>query len=94
LLNNETCETGWIDPDDPRYSTRIYPNPADKEIIIESHQNRAVHLEILSIDGKLVLEKTVNQTPGIISLNSLSEGIYIVNVHSEFGTKQVRLVKQ
>ena len=94
LLQKEGCTTSNNNLSLSQNPARIYPNPADEEIIIETHQNKVVRLEIWSIGGHLVLEESVVQTPATISLNSLSQGIYIVELYSEFGTYRSRLVKQ
>ena len=94
LLQKEGCTTSNNNLSLSQYPARIYPNPADEEIIIETYQSKAVRLEIWSTDGHLVLEEPVIQTPATISLNSLSQGIYIVKLYSEFETYHSRVVKQ
>lgn len=71
----------------------IYPNPARDFLIIETHGIESeMNVEIRNILGKIVLNKklnTINNSTNTIDLNSLSEGIYIVNLISkQYKTKE------
>jgi hypothetical protein len=58
---------------------KMYPNPASKELIIESPETITSAI-ITSINGKKVLEKRLNSTKNTISLNGLTQGVYFVSI--------------
>lgn len=60
----------------------IYPNPAQSIINIDSVNNISIDsLKIFDIFGKLLLEKTKNTNQ--VTIENLSNGIYIIEVASE-----------
>ncbi len=61
---------------------------------IETSQTRFVHLEILSLDGCIVKEEPHIQTPATVSLEELTQGMYILKLNSDGGTLSKRLIKQ
>ena len=77
----------------------ITPNPFDKDIFIEISVNEAIDLEmeILDLNGKLVLSKTIsiqeNFSQGL-DLEHLSNGVYYLNLKSEEGSVAKKIIKQ
>ena len=61
---------------------RIYPNPANEFITIEtsSLQNNTYLFELLDISGKTVLKTTINNSPQTIQLPATLQGLYIYRV--------------
>jgi len=59
----------------------IYPNPADKQLIIKSLNKKYNNIEIYNSLGKLILHKNIDLTtknPFIIDIDNFSNGIYII----------------
>lgn len=71
----------------------IYPNPADKYIIIRLEDYMKADLSIYGLDGKLMLQRQLNQMETNIEIQDLPEGIYIVAVKSLKGIEQKRIIK-
>ncbi len=94
LLQNEDCKTNADNSSLPQNSVQVYPNPANENIVIETSQTRSVHLEILSLDGRIVMEESHIQTPVAISLEELKQGTYLLKLNSDGGTLCTRFIKQ
>jgi len=59
----------------------IYPNPANKEINVESIDNKNIlSVEIMDIDGRILAQKEVNKRMAKIDVGSLSSGIYFARI--------------
>lgn len=77
----------------------ITPNPFDKDIFIEILMNKTVdlQLEILDINGKLLISKNISiqdKFSGSLNLEHLSVGVYYLNLKSERGTIARKIIKQ
>lgn len=76
----------------------ITPNPFKKDIFIEILVNEAIdlELEILDLNGKLILSKKISIqdkfTEGI-NLEHLSHGVYYLNLKSEEGSVAKKIIK-
>jgi len=68
--------------EDPQISTiRIYPNPSNKEINIESTNNKIIlSIEIMDVDGRSFKQMEVNDLKTKITISNLSSGIYFVRI--------------
>ncbi|MFD1605711.1 T9SS type A sorting domain-containing protein [Flavobacterium artemisiae] len=64
---------------------KIYPNPVQNVLYIESPENKIDLIKIYSIDGKEVirLKNTEHQSSLEISTSSLSHGMYLLEINSE-----------
>jgi hypothetical protein len=70
---------------------KIYPNPAQKKITIETNTNEKQTLQIFDVAGNLVLTQTINGKT-TIDAGNLSEGVYYINISGIRGTVNKRLV--
>ena len=59
----------------------IYPNPAEKQIFVETGNN-PVNLKLFDITGTLLFQKN-NFISGWIKIETFSRGIYIVRITSQ-----------
>lgn len=73
-------------------SVKIYPNPVDNILTINSEMVPLTKVEIFSILGKKV--KEVNTGFNAIPINNFSSGIYIVRMFSENGMTTKKLIKK
>ena len=75
---------------------RIYPNPAKDQCFIQLPENSDVAVvNIFDVSGKLVLSKNLNQLNSTYSLEiqSLSEGMYLIEINTNDKLYTGRLVK-
>ena len=61
---------------------KVYPNPANKEVFIEStDSNFPTEISIFDLNGKLLLnQKTEKISKNVINTKFLSSGIYLMNI--------------
>jgi glucose/arabinose dehydrogenase len=76
---------------------KIFPNPAMESITVDRGDYRNAHnLNIVTIDGRLVRSFLVNSNLLEIDLNSLDNGVYILDLRDETGNSiaQSKMIKQ
>lgn len=64
-------------------NVQVYPNPVSNELNIThdlSVKEGAIHLEIMDVMGRVLINKTINHTNNQIDINQLSSGLYFYNV--------------
>jgi photosystem II stability/assembly factor-like uncharacterized protein len=71
--------------------TFIYPNPATREITVQSPEFKVQRIEIVNVLGKKVLRSEHQNT---IDVSELSAGIYFVKVRGEKEERVAKFVKQ
>lgn len=74
---------------------RLYPNPASDVLYIEMlNGDENVSVQIMSVDGKLILTDTLDATDAADGVNiaRLANGIYTVVVNSESTSETFRLI--
>jgi len=69
----------------------LFPNPANNLINIQA-ESEIERIEILDINGKVVMQKSGNNTK--IDITNLSAGIYVMNIHQQDGIMQKKLIKK
>ncbi|RED25160.1 putative secreted protein (Por secretion system target) [Flavobacterium cutihirudinis] len=70
-----------------------YPNPVERILSI-SNTSTIDEIEIVSISGKSILSKKINNTHSEIDLVSISSGFYFLKVSSEGKTKTIKFIKK
>ncbi|RLD41103.1 MAG: hypothetical protein DRI86_14050 [Bacteroidetes bacterium] len=70
-----------------KQAVNIFPNPATKEInlILKQPNQQIAHLSIIEIQGKIVLQKQINDKQAKLDVSSLSKGVYIVEGYTSKG---------
>ena len=71
----------------------IYPNPAKEIINIRSGESTDVILQVINMNGDVVLETPVNLSHAEINIKNLPEGTYVVKMSSGDKVYQKKLVK-
>jgi photosystem II stability/assembly factor-like uncharacterized protein len=72
---------------------RIYPNPADEILTIETNTPGQHSVEISSINGLLLYSKDMEGTTRQIDLSSFQKGIYIITISSEDFVTSRKIIK-
>ncbi|HLG02988.1 MAG TPA: T9SS type A sorting domain-containing protein [Bacteroidia bacterium] len=71
---------------------KVYPNPADDNLIIEfGSQTTGVYF-LCDITGKQVLSGTINSSQAMLNVASLPDGLYMLIVQTENGNTAHKLV--
>lgn len=63
-------------------SIKIYPNPASKEIFINGIRDKKITAEIISADGRKVLETDQLSNGQSINISKVPAGVYFINLKS------------
>ncbi|MEA3494878.1 MAG: LamG-like jellyroll fold domain-containing protein [Bacteroidota bacterium] len=91
-------ETNSLDELSRSIFISAWPNPADKELNIETNgfKVKTISLEIFDLQGKKVLSKLINNSKKhsseVIDVSSLNKGIYFVKVSGEGILKTEKIV--
>lgn len=71
----------------------VFPNPVKDELFVIN--NTIIDdITITSILGRTILTKTINTLYGSLDLESLSSGIYLINVSSNGQEKTLKIIKE
>ncbi len=63
-------------------SIKVYPNPASKEIFIDGVKDKKATLEIISAEGRKVLEADQITNGKSINISGIPAGVYYINLKS------------
>ena len=70
----------------------IYPNPTTKDLTIEIPQKAII--EILNIDGQVIMTTAIIDRKAIIDLEGLSSGVYIIKATTDKGVVIKKFIKE
>jgi hypothetical protein len=89
------CEEVGVENYPLNRNLRIYPNPANSAIFIETPKNSAdQHLEIFNAGGQQMLNKTIAGISGVIDVSNLPKGFYFVKVFGSEGVQMGKFVRE
>ncbi|WP_239990690.1 T9SS type A sorting domain-containing protein [Marixanthomonas ophiurae] len=72
---------------------RLYPNPTQNDLHIESQSNAITQLKVYTISGVLLQEvNALNKNNITLNTSSYSSGVYFINVTLEDGSKVIQKV--
>jgi len=72
---------------------KLYPNPVQNQLFIESEKGQVLEMNILDISGKEIRSIT-NNNVNSIDVSDLNQGVYILKVTTENGVSTNRFIKQ
>jgi hypothetical protein len=72
---------------------KLYPNPVQNQLFIESEKGQIIEMNILDISGKEIRSITNNNVNNI-DVSELTQGVYILKVTTENGISTNRFIKQ
>ena len=75
-------------------SLQIYPNPATERIIIRHEDINFDLVEIMNIEGKVLISVPCDGTSSTINIKSLQPGIYFARVKNENGSFIKKFIKE
>lgn len=74
------------------FADSFYPNPASEFIIIQSTNNSLTSLEILDLNGKILLRKDFLSDNEVVDVTSLENGIYFVRTYHQGYSRITKLL--
>lgn len=81
------------------FSVSLYPNPANDNlnVIINAAQNETIQMEVLNMDGKIIVSTSSNIAVGTttksINVSSLSGGTYFIKIETSEGQSTLKFLK-
>jgi parallel beta-helix repeat protein len=79
-----------MDSDNP---IKIYPNPANDKLYIETKSSDNAILTIQDMNGRTVLQKVINKSFNEVRIQNLEQGIYCITVQTDKETITKKFVK-
>ena len=73
-------------------TTQVYPNPAKDNLNIVSYAKLINSVDVYNLSGQKVLSKKVNDTTTRLKTNSLSKGVYIVDVKTNVSSVKKKII--
>ena len=76
------------------YNINLYPNPANDKVYIENIENQNLNLSIYNILGDAVILKKLEKGRNEIKINSLSNGVYMIEISGSKGAMKQKIIKE
>ena len=74
-----------------QYQVELYPNPALNEVTFTLKGVESVNIELIDIQGKLLLSQNGVFNQARINLPDLAPGTYFVRILSDLGNQQIKV---
>ncbi len=92
-LDHIQYTTTGINEQNHETDLKVYPNPATDKIFVEAG-SKISRLELLSIDGKMVMIEEPNAMKTEVNIANLPKGIYFLSLLSEKGVVNTKIIKE
>lgn len=73
---------------------RLFPNPVDKFITIQLGESKSAIVSLNSIEGKLLMQKTISQGENQVDISALPKATYLINIKTDKGELNQKISKQ
>jgi hypothetical protein len=92
LVNQNGVVTKMIERTGENIS--IYPNPTRDFVLIKFDTRTTVNcdLELMSLEGKVIIREQIDSSSYLLNLNDISEGLYILKLTNENTVKVIKLI--
>ncbi|WP_452229430.1 DUF5074 domain-containing protein [Lacinutrix sp. MEBiC02404] len=87
VINKNTLSVGSFTKE---LKITLYPNPATSQFYV----SQAGLVSVYSAEGRLVLNKNIESIDTPVNIESLTSGIYLVNITSKKGSATLKIVKK
>lgn len=77
-----TTTTLGVQESDLSNQIKVYPNPASKKIFIEGVKDKNTTVEIISFEGRKVLEQGKIESDNSVNISGIPAGVYFINLNS------------
>lgn len=61
---------------------KVYPNPASRKVFIEGVKDKNTTVEIISFEGRKVLEQGKIESDNSVNISGIPSGVYFINLNS------------
>jgi uncharacterized protein (TIGR02145 family) len=72
----------------------IFPNPATDKITMDFSGNEDLSVRLLNMAGSCIMHGRINRTSNEIDIESLSKGVYIIEISGADWTSKKKIVKE
>jgi hypothetical protein len=72
---------------------KLWPNPAQDLLNVESEKNQMESISILDMNGKTILHKNITDFQTTLDISSLSSGVYFIKAIYQEGIAIEKFVK-
>lgn len=83
-----------IDSKEAALGFSFYPNPAKNIVSVENSQLKNAAITVYDLNGRALLNKTINVSQSEINISNLHSGVYLFNVKTDKGSFVKRIIKQ
>ena len=73
---------------------KIYPNPVNQTLTIETNQNKPYQIKVMNTLGQLVILKDMDSESNTLDVTNLRKGIYFLEIAMDSGVSRLRFVKE
>lgn len=77
-----TTTTLGVQENDLSNQIKVYPNPASKKVFIEGVKDKNTTVEIISFEGRKVLEQGNIESDNSVNISGIPAGVYFINLNS------------
>ncbi|WP_336733395.1 PQQ-dependent sugar dehydrogenase [Chryseobacterium sp. VD8] len=77
-----TTTTLGVQENDFSNQIKVYPNPASKKVFIEGVKDKNTAVEIISFEGRKVLEQGKIESDNSVNISGIPAGVYFINLNS------------
>ena len=90
INNTVVLETGSFTIDS---NFKIFPNPTQNEIIIELNELNNTKLQVIDINGRVLMNQSLNHKTNKVNTSNLPIGMYSFKISSDKGVEIAKIVK-
>ncbi|SEP55973.1 LamG-like jellyroll fold domain-containing protein [Flavobacterium urocaniciphilum] len=94
ISNGNTCTALSSNDFAIENNIKLYPNPTSNILYIEFNDLSNVVVELIDLNGRVLMNKTLSSTSNSIDLSSYNTAIYLLKVSSNEGASTYKIVKQ
>jgi hypothetical protein len=73
---------------------KFYPNPTDGKLTIEFSSASERKIEVYDVTGRIIIEQRANDSITQLNIETLSNGVYYIQIKDPDGNRQFKIIKQ
>lgn len=93
VSQNVTLCSGIAQVYEAMHAAKLYPNPTQGIITIELESiNEPISIRVINALGEIIYIEEIKTTSTLLNLSSLEKGVYVIQLHSEKGVANHKLI--